>query len=84
MADVISGTFTGTGASGILQSSLVAFNIEFGTGTVEIQWSKDATNWTTIESKTADTAQYAGPGPTLWWRLNCTAHSVDIDYWIAG
>ena len=80
MATVVSGTFTGTGTSDPIQSARLAIDLNFGTGTVDVQWQVDGENWTTVESFTADAAKIYEGGPAVNWRLNCSAYTADIAY----
>lgn len=79
----VSGTFTGVGQSDSIQISRSAdLSLEFGTGTVVLQRSFDGgNNWHTIQSYTGDAQEAIEPGtPGYIYRLNCTAHSANIDY----
>ena len=80
MSERVTGTFEATGQSATITANRLAIDLNFGTGTVVVQWRLDGENWTDVESFTADAAKLYGPGPTVEWRLNCTDHSVDIVY----
>lgn len=88
MALVVSGTFTGTGASGSFLANPRAevhrtaqFNISlsgFGTATVQLQRSFDGgTTWFTVKSYTADVSEVGDePEASVLYRLNCSAYTA--------
>lgn len=82
MAIDVTGTFSGTGSSNSLTASRAAIHLTFaGTATVNLQWQLDGVNWRTIGSYTATTSDgllYEGPRVPL--RLNCSAHTDDVEY----
>ena len=79
----VNGTFSGTGQSDAVLGGECAISLTFaGTATVDLEWSYDSSTWASVESYTASAKKYTGPGPALYWRLNCTAHTNDVTYWI--
>ena len=78
----ISGVFSGTGQSAQWASGSATIILDFaGTATVQIEaYDPDNANWVAIDSKTADyVGILEGMGDTQC-RLNCTAHTNDVDY----
>ena len=83
MAREVSGTFTGTGNSDTVTCRSAAISLTHaGTATVNLQRRFDGTNWRTVESYTAsDEIAYDG-GAIAEIRLNCSAHTNDVVYYI--
>jgi hypothetical protein len=83
MATPVTGTFSGTGNSGVVTSGKCLFIIRFGGGaaTVNVQAKVNDTWRTFIEDGvvTAD-ADYIYDGPRVPLRLNCSAHTNNVDY----
>lgn len=85
----LSGTFTGTGRSDHLmcKGPMLAF-LNFGTGTVTIDVSRDETNWFTIRlpdgstaaSYTADAVVPLQFDVPVWVSFNCSAFTASITY----
>lgn len=80
---VVTGTFSGTGSSTVVECYSAVIDLTFaGTATVNIQWSVDGTNYRTIEAITEST-QYvfeSATGIPVNLRLNCSAHTNDVTY----
>lgn len=78
---IISGTFTGTGASAGVPCSKAIIDLTFaGTATVALQWRVDGSNWRTVNSYTASTQIVFDPEVHVEIRLNCTAYTNNVDY----
>lgn len=78
----IAGTFAATGQSAQWCSASALVILDFvGTATVAIEvYDPVNANWVAVSSKTADFAdKFEGYGATQM-RLNCTAHTNDVDY----
>jgi len=83
-AFIESGTITGTGATASVQGKKVGIDLDFsGTATVVVQWSRDGNTWTDLAdgSFTAD-GQKIYEGPSIHLRLNCTAYTNDVTWWM--
>ena len=77
----VSGTFSGTGQSSTWCAGSAVVILDFGTGTVAIEvYDDENANWVAVSSKTADYAGVLDGYGKCQARLNCTAHSADIDY----
>lgn len=79
------GTFTGTGQSEeVGPSEMVLIGIEAGAGTVAVEWQPpESSSWLVIESLTVSddvVKQYEAQAGKL--RLNCTAYTSDMNYWL--
>lgn len=77
MSKTVSGSFTGTGASGTLTTKEFAFSVS-GTfsATVAIQRSFDGgTTWRTVESHTEAAEKSGDNGSECLMRLECTAYT---------
>ena len=79
------GTFEATGQSSIVSGVGVAYTMTFaGTATVVLQYYDDvAAAWVTSRSHTATTTNNPNVISDVvrrQWRLNCTAHTDDVDY----
>ena len=85
---VLSGSFSGTGASGSVRLH-GCFNLSlsgFGSGTIQAQRSfDDGSTWVTVESFTSDVERLGKePENKVLWRLNCSAYtSGTINYRIS-
>lgn len=82
MAKKYSGTFSGTGNSDIISGSRALIVLDFdGTATINVQVQRDETNWVTAESYTATGVYVWGvEGINAPIRLNCSAHTDDVDW----
>lgn len=77
---VVSGTFSGTGNSAPIVGGEVRIDMTFaGTATVNVQWLLDGVNWRTIDSYTAS-AQIVVDAGGIPVRLNCSAHTNNVDF----
>lgn len=78
----ISGVFSGTGQSAQWCSGSAVVILDFaGTATVAIEAYDPANaNWVAIAAKTADYAGVIEGFGKTQCRLNCTAHTDDVDY----
>lgn len=85
MARKASGTFAATGNSSIVTGFGVSYYLTHGgTATVNLQFYDDtAAAWVTRTAHTASTTS----NPVIvndvvrrQWRLNCSAHTDDVDY----
>lgn len=80
MANLVSGTFSTTGNSDIIHAAKLSVSLIFaGTATVNLQWRLDGENWRTHTAYTASAA-FTYDGPPTEWRLNCSAHTNDVNY----
>lgn len=80
MALLASGTFSGTGNSGVVTAETINVDLTFaGTATVNLQWKVNGTDWRTIASYTAS-AQFVFEAARVPVRLNCSAHTNDVTY----
>lgn len=80
MADIVTGTFSGTGSSPEVAAGRVAIDATFaGTATVNVQWQVDGTNWRTMETYTAS-FQAIVDSMGIPVRLNCSAHTNNVTY----
>lgn len=82
----VSGSFTTTGSSSEFGANgSFLLSLAFGAGTVNLQRKLDGTNWRTIQAFTASAETVVdidNHGGTVPHRLNCSAHSSDIAYWM--
>jgi hypothetical protein len=80
MSKAMGGNITGTG---IVAESQVVCNralvsLDFGTGTVTLDWCVDGTNWKPYKSYTADANEVVEFGVAVPIRLNCSAYTAQI------
>ena len=81
MAEHITGTFSTTGTSAEIASSAAVIVLDFdGTATVELQVRQSGTNWVAAETYTASTVYTFEPLVAVPFRLNCTAHTNNVNY----
>lgn len=81
MANIVSGTFTGTGNSAEMAAAKVLVDLTFsGTATVNAQWLLDTT-WRTIAAYT-ESSQFVVETYGVPFRLNCSAHTNNVTYTI--
>jgi hypothetical protein len=83
---IVTGTFTGTGASNpVYVNSYGSFELNFGTGTVQLERSLDEkATWVAVPNGefTADVSTVISDPYGAYYRLNCTAYTGDIAYHI--
>lgn len=82
----ISGTFSGTGQSDQWCNGSAVVILDFaGTASVSIEaYDPVNGNWVAISTKTADYAGVLEGFGKVQCRLNCTAHTNDVDYYVAA
>lgn len=78
----ISGVFGATGQSSVWASGSATIIMSFaGTASVSIEaYDPDNNNWVAIATKTASYAGTLDGFGDTQCRLNCTAHTNDVDY----
>lgn len=87
----VSGTFAATGNSAAITvrgGRRVDISLDFGEGTVVLQRSVDeGTTWLPVSTEEGTALSWTADVATTWlagtpakFRLNCSAHTSDIDY----
>lgn len=80
----VTGTFDAVETSETIQvtNSHFTVSLSFGTGTVKLQRSFDeGTTWKDVKTYTESVEENGfEPATGVQYRLNCTAHTSDIDY----
>jgi hypothetical protein len=76
------GTFSGTGSSDGIKCRVADVSLNFaGTATVNVQRSFDGgSTYRTIDSFTGSAEKTYEAGATCFMRVNCSAHTDDVDY----
>lgn len=80
---MLSGTFSGTATTAAIQvGNKAALSLDFaGAATVELERRIGASgDWKVVETFTADYEGVIEGGADHWFRLDCTAHTNDVDY----
>jgi hypothetical protein len=82
---IVNGTFTTTGQSPVINGRFIGIRMDFaGTASVDIEVQMPSGAW--IKSQTAITADsdqvYDRGGVNTALRLNCTAHTNNVEYWL--
>lgn len=81
MAEHLTGTFSTTGAGPEVAANAAVIVLDFdGAATVEFQVKQTGTNWVTAETYTASTVRTFEPLVAVPFRLNCTAHSSNVNW----
>lgn len=79
---IVKGTFTGTGQSTPIVGCKIDIALDFaGTASIDIERQMPDGDWIKIESDiAADYNEVAELPANTALRLNCTAHTNDVDY----
>lgn len=79
------GTFSGTGQSAVVNGSHMDILMDFaGTASVDVEVQMPSGAWVKVETGiTADYHKVFDPASTLNVRLNCTAHTNNVEYAIS-
>jgi len=81
MAEQLTGTFSTTGTSAEVASSAAVIVLDFdGTATVELQVRQSGTNWVASDTITASGVFPIEFFVAVPFRLNCTAHTNNVNW----
>ena len=90
MPQVVAGTFTGTGVSGVFtlpgddKPTPTRFNLNLtfvGTATVQLQRTPDEVTWFVVKSYVNSVSEIGEEiEPGMRYRLECTAHTDNVTY----
>jgi hypothetical protein len=61
-----------------MECNRVAVSLDFGTGTVALEWCVNGTDWKVYKSYTADANEVITFGLPVPIRLNCSAYTAPI------
>ena len=91
MVTFVTGTFDATGQSEIVKVTRTDFTDQIalslthaGTATVTLERRVDGSNWRTYASYTASVEAVIALCGGESWRLNCTAHTDDVAYFLGA
>lgn len=85
MSQQFKGSIEATGVPAALPMGVVcnrvAVSLDFGTGTVNLEWSLDnGATWKVYKAYTADANEVIDFGMPIPVRLNCSAYTAKIDW----
>ena len=85
MADIVRSSFTGTGTSDPITGRYITIQLNFGTGSVDVEELISGTTYIKIPEGTGVIADYTQTyghpdGPIMTLRLNCTSYTAEIAY----
>lgn len=86
MANVITGSFSGTGQSAVCVGRSIAITMDFaGTASVDIEQLMPSGAWIKVATAiVADYSQVFNNGAVASLRLNCTAYTNAVEYALIG